>query len=217
MEQEFLAIRKEAKRRLEVYKTIINVFMDDVPQYKFDPCIWCKMEKRNGFVEEDIKKKCGEICTFNVTCAYILPRATAYEPHLYGKYLDQIIELNDYVITTSSTNEPHDEKFQNMFIEMYIMPNEVEKIIKFCKDKGYLYTCIVDNKLVDSKFIPEAKHFITTEIAESKLMLYDYPGTYDNVNDKFFIEKPAFISIEDPVMENRDLYTNVLKFYKSSN
>jgi hypothetical protein len=214
MNVDFKNVRVEAKRRLEVYKSIIDVFRHDVPQYNFNPCILCELGKTHGFIEDDIKKTCSEMCTFRVTCNYILPYATNYEPHLYGKYLDQMIELNGYVITTSSTNEPHDDKFQNMFIEIYCEESMIEKIIKFCKDEGYYYTCIYNKKMGDFNIDSKRKDFITTEIAESKELLYDFPGTYGKVDDNYFIDKLAFITIEDGNIENRDLYAKLNNMFK---
>lgn len=210
----FEKIRSEAKRRLQVYKTIINAFTGKIADYDYDPCIWCKMQKYSGFEEDDIKRTCSIFCAFRVSCAYILPYATCYEPSLYGKYLDQIIELNNYVVTTSSTNEPYDNKFQNMFVEMYCKKCDIEKILSFCKKEGYLYTCISDRKLVESNVNFDRKDFVTTEIAESKELLYDFPGTYDGVNDNFFIDKLAFITIEDKKIENRDLYVKLMSVLK---
>lgn len=64
---------------------------------------------------------------------------TGIEAHLTGVYYAQVLQLNNYIFTTSSTNYPNDVKFQPMFLGFYTKKSIAEKIFKHLINNKYNY------------------------------------------------------------------------------
>lgn len=64
---------------------------------------------------------------------------TGIEDHLRQPYLDQIIDLNKYVITDASTNIPNNIYFSPMFVEGVIENRYVEKFVELLNNHDVSY------------------------------------------------------------------------------
>lgn len=65
---------------------------------------------------------------------------TGIEPDLIGRFLDEMIELNRFMYTTSSTNCPYNLAFQEMFVGGYIeRPRLTDTFITKLKELKYSY------------------------------------------------------------------------------
>ena len=149
---------------------------------------------------------------------------TGIEPCLYGIYLDQIIELNKYVFTTVSTNEPHDPEFQEMFVGGLMINSMLSGLIAFCKEKGYNYTFKNADTLKyiaisDSDHLGDFAKVGVGNIATYK-DIYDkntikpVPVDFGGLDQYCMELAPMLIEFEiiDPIQSRRDLYSNLLTY-----
>lgn len=65
---------------------------------------------------------------------------TGINPDLIGEFLDQMIELNKYMYTTASTNNPYNLAFQAMFVDGYVERQMLtDKFISELRDRNLSY------------------------------------------------------------------------------
>lgn len=151
-----------------------------------------------------------ELCGNN----HLMDSPTGIEPSLYQEIwpIKQMIEINNYMYTTSSTNCPYNQSYQTMFIEGYIEDKYIEKLNDELKKTPYVY-----------KIINSASQVMCKDLAKSKL----YEGHMDMLKaNKWIVNQPygilkkpwvqtlACVYIEDPVQSNRNLYKNLIDILK---
>lgn len=66
----------------------------------------------------------------------------AVEADLSGRFIDQLINLNRYIATTSSTNKPHDREIQEFFVEFYCTREIADKIVRGIKESELEYNYV---------------------------------------------------------------------------
>jgi hypothetical protein len=156
---------------------------------------------------------------------YNLTNITGVERSLTGEFYEQILELNKYVYTTSSTNNPEDPSFQEMFVGFYVPKSVALKLAKFLDAKGEFnyYSCYENN---DNKIIVEnkknTKDFTDNMMHSRKrdgtiAINTEFPQVLEDMgmfNHLFSTEDPlVYMNIEDQVIDHRDLYSVLLDFF----
>ena len=145
------------------------------------------------------------------------PGENGIEDSLTGKYFDQILELNNYIYTTASTNYPYDDTFQPMFLEFYIMRSNALKLINQIRgNKQYNFImCDYSKNEYEYQFMPSCEDCLITEdmiksLAHSDLSDNIFPRVYSLLRDE---HNPIVqMTIEDINMKDRTLYDKILKF-----
>jgi len=223
-------ILAQSRDRLIRFEKLLSRFQDEkgneIPTpYESKNFIWCEKGKRAHegykFTQEDIKETCKWWCTFCVTTEVELPEASGYEPSLYGIYIKQLQELNDYILTSASTNEPHDITRQEMFINCYTTPEIADKLVNFANENKCKYSKH-DGKTIEHTYINNNKQITD----EKKIRKFCYkhnrtmvrgecfPGYFSKEEEDFIYNNLVFVTIEDPDIKNRDLYEKLLNYLK---
>jgi len=135
---------------------------------------------------------------------------TGLEESLAGDFLKQMILLNKYMFTNTSTNNPEDATFQEMFVQGNLPLRSAILIEPALQKLGYNYSIYTIGH--PSKVL---KKHISKPIEES---LVDYPDVLIPTEIIPFVahlivraENPLVeMIIEDPVIKNRDLYSKLL-------
>jgi hypothetical protein len=145
---------------------------------------------------------------------------TGVETSLTGEFYEQILELNKYVYTTSSTNRPKDPTFQEMFVGFYVQRSVALKLAEFLDTKGKFnyYSCYENN---DNKIIIEnkknTKSFTDIMMHCEGTIYTEFPKALEDIGMFTHLFSDAdpvvYMNIEDPVIEHRDLYRVLLDFF----
>ena len=185
--------------------TAISVLINQLTEYKQ--------------AKDDLEKLRKDESDYNLT------NITGVERSLTGEFYEQILELNKYVYTTSSTNNPEDPSFQEMFVGFYVPKSVALKLAKFLDAKGDLnyYSCYENN---DNKIIVENKkntkdftdNMIHYDKRDGTIATYtEFPQVLEDMgifNHLFSTEDPVvYMNIEDQVIEHRNLYRVLLDFF----
>ncbi len=158
-----------------------------------------------------------ETCTWCQFCN-LSTDDTGIEPCLTGVYFDQILKLNDYIYTTSSTNEPADATFQAMFIGFYAPKSVAEAICKHVVDKDYLYILYDEANKSISRVCTSGCNDPESIVDEAKVMadmggdVGEFPDTLDAATLFDGPDRLVYVTIEDLVQERRDLYQVLAAF-----
>lgn len=141
---------------------------------------------------------------------------TNIEDDLKGIYLDQMIELNKFIYTTASTNDPHNSMFQPMFISGYMPLSKAYALINdlndFYPNDYYYIVYSIEADLIYEMNIFKGKdpdYLLQTSSIHS---LIDYErlevGPHNHqVSHLLYTSDPlVMINIEDKNKERRDLY-----------
>jgi hypothetical protein len=202
------------------YENIRKQYGDQVMAETKCQCAWCKDGKRENINYDDLKTADCDWCKFCMQCEIENPDASGIEPSLTGKFLDQIKELNEYVITCSSTNEPHDYKLQPMFLSFYTTPELCKKIISNMEGKeDEFYQYVTFDTFSDSfsfKLCKNRRKLLSQEtIVDEDLTIYakhkNISDGHGTTYDLYMKDNLVYLDIEDTFQERRNLYEVILK------
>jgi hypothetical protein len=142
---------------------------------------------------------------------------TAFETCMRGEFLDQLLEINRWVYTTSSTNHPHEINNPygnpNFFLCFYVLENLGELIFQeFLKLDENEYDFIMMDMALKCKYrvSPQSKlENLTTELLKNKQSAHEFDirhleKLYSGEN------KLVLITIDDNKQDRKDLYKVVL-------
>jgi hypothetical protein len=189
-------------------------------------CAWCMAgplettpREIQRFTEEDIKKTTSMHCAYYVE-QEVLGLDIGVDSHLYGEFLEQIKEINRFVLTTESADKPADPTRQGLYIVFNCPKSLSEKICAHIKEhySEYLYLVLDIKKqiVLDSK---DSGDEDSPFIVDGQIDDMADAGTYDNFPDKWLPEfkqlfegedKLVEVVIEDTKKERRDLYKVLL-------
>jgi len=141
---------------------------------------------------------------------------TGVETSLKGKYFVQMLKLNKYVYTTSSTNYPCDVDFQAMFLGFYTKQSTALKLLEQLASKKYNY-CVINEcsrDIIKMNVVDDSKNLVVPEIIDGKYT--EFPMAITEKYKHLFAENDpvVYVLIEDPIKEHRDLYEVILSFFQ---
>jgi hypothetical protein len=159
---------------------------------------------------------------------------TGIEKHLVGRYLSDIMTLNEYMYTTASTNYPNDPKFQPMFIVGLMYKPYAFRLIQMLSkrertsgssrspsDYYFLVASVGPRKYGLGKILG---YNLPPQIQRGPYLLSDGLGIFqeDSYSDyeipdfvsPFLRANLCYIIIEDSVKERRTLYDSLVKMCK---
>ena len=136
---------------------------------------------------------------------------TAIENSLYQEDwpILQMIELNNYMYTTASTNSPH-ILFQKMFLEGIVPKIILDKLVKELRLTTTYEYFIYDLEKFDAEK-PTVIKCSNHRIMEEWLEAYIQPAGLEN---KPWINDLAVLFVIDPVKERRDLYSKMIDIFR---
>lgn len=132
------------------------------------------------------------------------------EDCLKGKYLDQMINLNNYINTTASTNYPSDPTFQAMFVDFNIDAKTAFNLATYLnpmEDIFYIMLNPVD-KTILTKFRPEDS--IVFDAVQSLDYELEVPEKKKWMEDLPLVK----MLVEDTNQKRRTLYKVLLTFFE---
>jgi hypothetical protein len=212
---DYEALLAHGRARLLQYKSIRSKFAENVT------CI-CVGEHNHASLQASKCESCALDGKYDTD--------TGIENHLTGKYLDQILQLNDFIYTTASTNYPADSSFQqvagpnsglqaglqvqSMFVDFYAPQSLCMTLCTHLHSKRLTYF-IYDEKA-------EKVVGANREVADTSLLggeaINQFP---DNLLPAFgclFAQDDplVYMTVEDPKQDCRTLYEEVLAACKQS-
>ncbi len=144
---------------------------------------------------------------------------TGIENSLSGNWLDIMIELNYYIFTTSSTDNPN---FQNMFIGGYLLLQDAWLLCQYFYTNKKTYNIVVYDQVQQHVLYLFNPTGLTSVVQDTLRCLYQY-GTiandfpYMKEGSNLFLQpgnQLVYIMIEDGDRKNRDLYNVLLEYMK---
>jgi len=135
-----------------------------------------------------------------------------------------MIELNNYIFTTSSTNYPDNPNFQNMFIGGYLHLQDAWLLCQFFYLYKKTYNILIYNQVQQHILYLFNPSGPTSIVQDTLRCLYQY-GTVDDDFPYFkeasnlFLQpgnQLVYITIEDGDRKNRDLYEVLLEYVKEN-
>jgi len=229
IEKEILNIARE---RLIIHKTLRAKYPIDDSKFNKKKikncwsinCPWtARISNDDNFTLEDIDKCPNNSCKFSIERQIYLKGSSGIESNLHGKYLNQIIKLNEYVLTSASTNSPHNIYEQQMFVTLYAETNLANKIFEHFTETLENYSCVLfsphfyETKYYKSENFTGFMSSLSIELRSRKKEIKsntckDYYGKFNKEQKEFIKKNYAFIDLVDDIQERRNLYKILIKF-----
>lgn len=228
MEPIYQEILDESIRRLLIHKSAVDSYEEDfrnLPAIRTKCCSWCSEGERENFIPKDLESACDAWCYHAMSKSYLNPNATGFETSLRGRWLDLIIDLNKYILTTASTNYPDDPSFQIMFLSFYttreIADNLAQSIV--ATDEYYIYV-IQDQRR--NELVYDLQRYDCNEkdnsVVCSEIETYkegdpylDYYGRYNLREEEYIENELVYMTIEDVMLPRRNLYDVTLRILEN--
>ena len=132
----YLNLLRMSRDNFSKYEEIRNLYSEDYNKFNVNDdiqnnCPWCEIGKRTNFTDVDLETACSDWCHLCINKRINLKNTTGFEPCLVGEYLDDIKDLNNFILTSSSTNEPDNPEFQSMFVQFYTTRDIADLLSKY--------------------------------------------------------------------------------------
>lgn len=202
-------VLEKAREKLNIYEDIITNYppnIKKIPDIKNPTCVWCVDGKRDNFTKKDINETCLYWCKFCVESKIKNSTSTGIEPDLLGPFLKDMIELNNYILTTASTNDPSNPECQAMFITFSAPPFLVDKLKLYLNSLDMYYNYMIFGGSSDGQFrYPEEE--------DSPISVGgDYFGDYGQHLNEFITHELVEMGICDNLQSRRTLYKVLLDY-----
>ena len=176
--QELLRLGREQLRTYQKIRSqfpIPFVYGEECPPI----CPWCKLGKRSWdghiFTEDDLIPGIKDWCRFCIMTEIGLKNCTGIEPNLIGEHFNQILEMNNYVYTTASTNYPDVPYFgkNKMFLFFYAPKSLCQKITAHFGEGYQVVEETSGQNYIPNELVEQTKHLFEGDDPLIHLVLQD--------------------------------------------